>query len=113
MGTIELMPAGNSGHIPRGPGYRSSILLLRQQVFSVQGNLQNPDAPYSSIDYASKSIPSLAPQSSTVCNADLPTSSTVDRYIYVIEHYISQVASSPLTPLLEDACRCWKSLEHT
>ena len=72
-----------------------------------QANLQNPDTPYRSIDYAAKSFHSFTPQSSTVCNADLPTSSTVDRYIYVIEHYISQVPHSfPVTPILEDACVC-------
>ena len=59
----------------------------------VQAYLENPDAPYGSIDYASRSFPSFAPSSSTVCNADLP-GTTVDRYLYVIEYYISQVLSS-------------------
>ena len=57
----------------------------------MQANLQNPKAPYSSIDYDSISFPAFATQSSTMCNAELPTSSTVDRYLYVIEYYISQV----------------------
>ena len=74
-----------------------------------QANLHNPDTPYSSIDYASRSLPSFTPQSSTVCNADLPTSTTVDRYIYVIEHYVSQVPSSSVTLIPEDTCGCWKS----
>ncbi len=67
-----------------------------------QAGLQNPDTPYSSIHYASKGFPSFTPQSSMVCNADLPSSTTVDRYIYVIEHYISQVPSTPVMPIPED-----------
>ena len=67
--------------------------LLRQPAIHVQASLQNPDAPYSSIDYGSKNFPSFGPQSSTTCNVDLPTSTTVDRYLYVVEYYISQVPS--------------------
>ncbi len=37
------------------------------------------------------------------------TSTTVDRYIYVIEHYVSQVPSSSVTLIPEDTCGCWKS----
>lgn len=56
-----------------------------------QANLQNPSGPYSSINYAFKSYPSFTPTSRDVCNSDLPRTSTLDRYIYVIEYYISQV----------------------
>jgi hypothetical protein len=60
-------------------------------LLHAQAGLQNPDAPYSSIDYASMEFASFTPTSTTLCNADLPSSSTLDRYIYVVEYYISQV----------------------
>ena len=57
----------------------------------VQAGLEDPDSPYSSIDYSSKTFSSFTPTSRTECNSDLLNTSTLDRYLYVIQYYVSQV----------------------
>ena len=60
----------------------------------MQGNLSNPTAPYSSIDYSSLAFPAYAPPVLAVCNADLPNDSTLHRFLWVIQYY-SQMVSRP------------------
>ena len=38
-----------------------------------------------------KTFSSFMPTSRTECNPDLPSTSTLDRYLYVIQYYVSQV----------------------
>lgn len=57
----------------------------------VQADLEDPDSPYNFIDYSSKAFSSFTPTSRTECNPDLPSTSTLDRYLYVIQYYVSQV----------------------
>ena len=62
----------------------------------MQGNLTNPTAPYSSIDYASLAFPSYVAPTGGVCNGDLPDDSTLNRYLFVVQYYVQQVGFTPL-----------------
>ena len=62
-----------------------------ETCFYVQADLEDPDSPYNSIDYRAKTFSSFMPTSRTECNPDLPSTSTLDRYLYVIQYYVSQV----------------------
>ena len=57
----------------------------------VQADLEDPDAPYSSINYGSKAFPTFTPLGGGTCNVDLPNDSILNRYLFVIQYYVSQV----------------------
>ncbi len=57
----------------------------------VQADLEDRDASYSSINYGSKAFPTFTPLGSSTCNVDLPKDSTLNRYLFVIQYYVSQV----------------------
>ena len=60
-----------------------------------QADLQDPDSPYSGIAYGSKTFPTFKPLGNGVCNVDLPNDSTLNRYLFVIQYYVSQARTSP------------------
>ena len=63
----------------------------------MQADLEDPDAPYSSINYNLKTFPAFMPLGSGTCNVDLPNDATVNRYLFVIEYYVSQVRDLPVS----------------
>ena len=42
----------------------------------------------------SKKFPAFTPLGNGVCNSDLPNDSTLNRYLFVIQYYVSQVRTS-------------------
>ena len=68
---------------------RSSLILLH----AAQADLEDPDAPYSAINYGAESFPAFTPLGGGTCNVDLPNDSTLNRYLFVIEYYVSQVGA--------------------
>ena len=60
----------------------------------MQADLEDPDAPYNGINYSSKKFPAFTPLGNGVCNSDLPNDSTLNRYLFVIQYYVSQVRGS-------------------
>lgn len=62
----------------------------------MQADLSNLGPPYGSIDYASLAFPAYEAPTGGVCNNDLPSDSTLNRYLFVVQYYVQQVRSLPV-----------------
>ncbi|CAL5222447.1 g4812 [Coccomyxa viridis] len=69
---------------------KSWTMPCTDDTASLKADLEDPDAPYNGIDYSAKKFPAFKPLGNGMCNSDLPNDSTLNRYLFVIQHYVSQ-----------------------